>query len=178
MAWLDSQQERYKLYAVLLRIAETYGNLAIVRLNANNMSRMGGVFREFGIAMNDDFNTAKGLAVLFEAVRNLNRLMDSETEENAFEVRGSIEVLASDIVRITNMLGILSEIPAEYFEKKKNNAISETSIDAEKIEKMIQERTDARKSKDFATADRIRKELDDMNISIEDKAEGTVWKII
>ncbi len=165
-----------KLHAVLLRIADTYGNLGIVRLNANNMSKMGGVFKEFGIAMNDDFNTAKGLAILFEAVRNLNRLMDNETEENSFETKGSAEVLVSDIVRITNTLGLLSEIPYDYFEKKRSDALSESEIDPETIEKMIQERSDARKSKDFATADRIRKELEDMNIAIEDKAEGTVWK--
>lgn len=167
-----------KLYAVLLRIANTFGNLAIVRLNANNITKMGSVFREFGVAMNDDFNTAKGLAVLFEAVRNLNRLMDNEIEEDDFESKVAIEVLASDIVRITNTLGLLSEIPADYFEKKQSVAMSESAVDADTIEKMIQQRTEARKSKDFATADRIRKELEEMKVAIEDKAEGTVWKMM
>lgn len=167
-----------KIYAVFLRIAEIYGNLAIVRLNANSLVKSGDSFKEFCLAMNDDFNTAKGTAVLFESIRNLNRLLDNETEDNAFETRGAAEILASDIIRMTNILGLFSEVPYDYFEKKQNDAISEAEVDADTIEKMIQERTDARKSKDFSTADRIRKELEDMNIAIEDKAEGTVWKFI
>ncbi len=165
-----------KLYAAILRVSDHYGNLAMIRMNANNVARMGSSFKEFIEAMNDDFNTARGLAILFEALRNINRLMDNDTEEDAFETRISVETLAGDVVRMTNVLGLLSEVPSDYFDNKRNEALSEASVDAETIEKMLLERTEARKAKDFATADRIRQELDDMNIAIEDKPEGTIWK--
>ena len=128
--------------------------------------------------MQDDFNSAKGLAVMFEAVRKVNRLMDDVNDDNAFETRFQVEGLATDIVKIANNLGILSEIPSEYFEKKKQVALETATVSPEKIEAMIAERTAARKSKDFASADRIRKELEEMKVAIEDRPEGTIWKMM
>ena len=52
------------------------------------------------------------------------------------------------------------------------------SIDEATIENLIRERNEARKAKNFARADEIRQELTDMNIAIEDRAEGTIWNVI
>lgn len=167
-----------KLYALLDRISEHYGNLPIIRLNSNNRYRYGQVWKDFLASMEDDFNSAKGLAVMFEAVRKVNRLMDDVNDDNAFETRFQVEGLATDIVKIANNLGILSEIPSEYFEKKKQVSLETATVSPEKIEAMIAERTAARKSKDFASADRIRKELEEMKVAIEDRPEGTIWKMM
>ncbi len=167
-----------KLYALLLRVSDTYGNLPIIRLNSNNKARSGPVWKDFFAAMEDDFNTAKGLAVMFDAVRKTNRLLDDVTGETAFETKIQVEVLTTDIVKIANILGILSEIPMEYFERKQKDALESSAVDPEKIQKLIDERTAARKSKDFASADRIRKELEDMRVAIEDRPEGTIWKMM
>ncbi|MBU1172177.1 MAG: cysteine--tRNA ligase [Proteobacteria bacterium] len=167
-----------KLYGLLQRISDTYGNLPMVRLNSNNMSRYGEVWKEFFFSMEDDFNTARGLAVLFEAVRKVNRIMDDITDETAFETKYQVESIASDIVKIANIFGILTEIPYEYFDRKRSDALKSNTVDPETIETMIDQRTQARKNKDFATADRIRKELEDMKITIEDRADGTIWKVM
>ncbi|GAB6094171.1 cysteine--tRNA ligase [Desulfatiferula olefinivorans] len=167
-----------KLYSLLQRISDTYGNLPMIRLNANNMYRFGEVWKEFFQAMEDDFNTARGMAVMFEAVRKVNRLLDDLTEDTAFETKFQVEGISSDIVKIANIFGILTEIPYEYFERKRSEALDAGEVDSARIEDLIRQRTDARKSKDFATADRIRKELEDMNIAIEDRPGGTVWKVM
>jgi len=167
-----------KLYALLQRVADTYGNLALVRLNSNNMSRYGQIWKDFFAAMEDDFNTAKGLAVMFEAVRKTNRLMDEVNDDTAFDTKYQVEGLATDIVKIANTLGILKEIPMDYFEKKRQEALETTAVDPAKIESLIAQRADARKSKDFAAADRIRKELEEMRVVTEDRPEGTIWKMM
>ena len=55
--------------------------------------------------------------------------------------------------------------------------VTDTSVDAAWVEKMIQERADARTSKDWKRADEIRNELEKMNILLEDRPDGTVWKV-
>lgn len=167
-----------KLYALLLRISDLYGNLPMIRLNSNNMHRFGDVWKEFQKAMEDDFNTARGLAVMFEAARKVNRLLDEENDGNAFETRGQVEAISTDVVKIANILGLLTEIPSEYFKKKRQDALDANTVDSDKIEEMIKQRAEARKAKDYATADRIRKELEDMKIAIEDRADGTIWKVM
>lgn len=167
-----------KLYALLLRISEYYGNLPLIRLNSNNRYRYGQVWKDFLTAMEDDFNSAKGLAVMFETVRKVNRLMDDVTDDNAFETRFQVEGLATDIVKIANTLGILSEVPMDYFDKKKQVALETATVNPEKVEALISERTEARKSRDFSAADRIRKELEEMKVLIEDRPEGTIWKMM
>jgi cysteinyl-tRNA synthetase len=167
-----------KLYALLDRISETYGTLPMVRLTANNMARFGDTWREFVKAIEDDFNTARGMAAMFDAVRKVNRLLDDVNDDNAFETKFQVEGMAADVVKIANILGILAEIPYEYFETKRQEAMDAGGVDPERIEAMIKERTDARKSKDFVTADRIRKELEDMKILIEDRPDGTIWKVM
>jgi cysteinyl-tRNA synthetase len=167
-----------KLYALLQRVADTYGNLALIRLNSNNMSRYGQVWKDFFAAMEDDFNSAKGLAVMFEAVRKTNRLMDEINDDTAFDIKYQVEGLATDILKIANTLGILKEIPMDYFENKRQEALETATVDPAQIESLIAQRTAARKSKDFAMADKIRKELEEMRVAIEDRPEGTIWKMM
>jgi cysteinyl-tRNA synthetase len=167
-----------KLYGLLDRISDTYGNLPMVRLTSNNMARYGQVWKDFFSAMEDDFNSAKGMAVMFEAVRKVNRLLDEVNDDTAFETKIQVEGLSSDILKVANTLGILREIPSEYFEKKKMDALELSAVDPVKIEEMIARRTSARKSKNFAEADKIRKELEDMGVIIEDRPEGTLWKMM
>lgn len=167
-----------KLYALLLRVSDTYGNLPLVRLNSNNMSRYGQVWKDFFAAMEDDFNTAKGLAVMFEAVRKTNRLIDEVNDDTAFEIKYQVEGLATDILKIANTLGLLKEIPMDYFENKRQDALETATVDPVHVESLIAQRTAARKSKDFAMADKIRKDLEEMRVILEDKPEGTSWKMM
>ena len=65
----------------------------------------------------------------------------------------------------------------EYFAGKKASAVKKMSIDTQKVQRMIEDRNAARKDKNWKEADRIRDELLAMNIVLEDRPDGTVWKI-
>jgi len=127
--------------------------------------------------MNDDFNTARGTGVLFSAVRDINRLLDEKTGNLSAEVEKTVKSAQVDVLKIGSILGILSESPQIYFDNKKSFGLSKESIDPAEVDKMVKERFEARKAKDWEKADIIRKQLEDMNIKLEDGPEGTVWKI-
>ncbi len=133
----------------------------------------GALWNSFREAMDDDFNTARGIGIVFDAVRNLNRLLDERAPESEPELRSA----KADFQKIGNILGILQELPKQYFEKKKSRGLEKSAVDPETIDKLIAERLAARKSKNWARADEIRDFLAGHNIVLEDRPEGTVWKI-
>ena len=82
-----------------------------------------------------------------------------------------------EIVRIGGILGILTLDPREFFGKKQDKTLMSAQIDEVAVEKLIAERTAARKNKDWARADEIRDLLAAMDIVIEDRHDKTVWKV-
>ena len=163
-----------KIYTLLLRVEKSIGSAKDIE-PAN-------IYEKFCEAMDDDFNTARGIGIIFDSVRSINRMLDKNTagalDDNlSVEEKKEIGSAHADILRIGNVLGIITESPEAYFNKKKETALEDKSVDAEMIEEMIKKRFEARKAKDFETADSIRDKLDSLNITLEDSPEGTIWKV-
>lgn len=129
-------------------------------------------------SMDDDFNTAQGLGVLYDAVRAVNRSLDKAELSSDSMTQETITGNCLNLLKMGKILGILSESPETYFERKKEDVIEKQAIDTQTIEQIIKERNDARKSKDFKKADLLRGQLKKMNIDIEDRPDGTIWKVI
>ncbi|MBR1454569.1 MAG: class I tRNA ligase family protein, partial [Lachnospiraceae bacterium] len=111
--------------------------------------------------LDDDFNTSDAETQIYEIVRVVNQ----NVNENS-----SVEFLNASLLIITTLLNILGiDI---------NKTSQDSSIDESLIEKMINERTEAKKQKDFAKADEIRNKLLDMGIELEDTRQGVKWKKI
>lgn len=114
---------------------------------------------KFEEAMEDDFNTADAISAVFELVKFMNVNVDSSS---SFEyVDGIYAILKS----MADILGI---------ELMKKNDLGDDEV--AQIEELIAKRTEAKKAKDFATADAIRAKLLEMGIVIEDTREGVKWK--
>lgn len=111
---------------------------------------------KFEAAMEDDFNTADAVSALFEMVKLAN-VSAKEDSSAAF-----IREVKEEICRLCEVMGILTERKKEILD--------------EEIEKMIADRQQARKNKDFAQADAIRAKLLEMGIVLEDTREGVKWK--
>ena len=108
-------------------------------------------------AMDDDINTADAISIIFE----LARFSNTNVTENS-----SLEWAEKNLSLFNELTGVLNIIKAE----------DTASIDNEQIEKLIKDRVEAKKNKDFALADAIRDELKSMGIEIEDTRQGTKWK--
>ncbi|MCK7543242.1 cysteine--tRNA ligase [Marinobacter bryozoorum] len=119
---------------------------------------------QFYQAMDDDFNTAGAISVLHGVASELNQARRDGDD-------GRVAELAAVLVRLGAVLGILQQDPEAFFK-----AGVAGDLTAEQIEAMIQARADARKSKNFAEADRIRDELQEKGIILDDSREGTSWR--
>jgi cysteinyl-tRNA synthetase len=160
-----------KIYALLERIENKIG------VKPEPDVEPGECWQRFSDAMDDDFNSARGIGILFDTVRSINRLLDQNKNRVSPEIKKTARSYHADILKIGNILGILTEPPKIYFEKKQTRIIEQKSIDPEVIDQMIKQRDGARKAKNWEKADQIRNQLADMNIVLEDRAEGTIWKI-
>ena len=117
---------------------------------------------KFHNAMQDDFNTPSAISVLFEIARQVNSLKkDNEIEEAT--------KLASELYDLSSILGLLQQDPNDYFRDGIN--ISETQIQS-----LIDKRNKARAEKDFTLSDKIRDDLLEMGIALEDRNNETVWR--
>ncbi len=125
-------------------------------------SRVEEASRAFAEMIRADLNTAGALGVMFELVRTLNAAVD------AGEVgRADVPAIRDAFARFDKVLGIVSLRRREE---------EQSPVPVDEIDRLIQQRKDARRNRDFAAADRIRAELDEKGIVLEDTAAGTRWK--
>jgi len=134
----------------------------------------------FRAAMDDDFNTPEAMAVLFELAADANRCKSAMTS-------GLLKALGA-------ILGLLGQDPTEFLQGRTahgavrmepmeatgtgrtNVSTPTTAVSREQIEQMIAARAVAKKAKNYAEADRIRKELLAAGIILEDTSQGTTWR--
>ncbi len=109
-------------------------------------------------AMDDDFNTPEAVAVLFDLANEVNRNQSAEA--------------ANQLKALAGVLGLLQRDPQEFLQGE----ASEGGLDDAAINAQIEARIAAKKAKNFAEADRIRKELLEAGIVLEDGAAGTTWR--
>jgi cysteinyl-tRNA synthetase len=117
--------------------------------------------------MDDDFNTPRALALIFDEVRALNRLLDEKKSKGIRERCAALRVMC-------DTLGLLQP---GYFERKKVRFLTNSKIAPQEIDDLIARREQARQSKNWPEADRLRDELSGRGILLEDTAKGTVWKV-
>ncbi len=166
-----------KIYALLERIEKSPAGLPQMETDGAGES-LTEDWRRFCDAMNDDFNSALASGVLFEAVRGMNRRLD------AFEAAGGAKDSTDfyrgifDIIRMGRILGIMAEAPGVYHARRRELDMAVNTVDPEVIETLIREREDARGRRDFKKADQIREQLKAMNVVLEDRTDGTLWKFI
>jgi cysteinyl-tRNA synthetase len=115
--------------------------------------------------MDDDFNTPKAIAVLQELTRDVNTLLNSGKTIG----KAALEAIDQTYRDLGGqVLGIIPETDSS----DSGNGQREAGL----IQLLIQMRADARKAKNFQEGDRIRKELENLGVVLEDRADGTIWR--
>lgn len=128
-------------------------------LRGRNLSE-GSVVPEVRAALDDDLNTPLAYAALHELASLINKSTNAEEQDR----------LASDLKASAGLMGLLQQDPEVWFTGTECDGF------AAEIESLIAARNQARRDKDFAAADRIRDELIEKGVVLEDSAEGTQWK--
>ena len=121
--------------------------------------------------MDDDFNTGGATSDLFDLVRTINRYIDqNEIEQSASEQHLAALTIAVQILRdLSGILGI--------FSSPQKNEAGNDELTGQLMELMIALRAEARASKNFEIADRIRDGLAEIGVTIEDRKDGTGWRV-
>ncbi|MEW6660033.1 MAG: cysteine--tRNA ligase [Thermodesulfobacteriota bacterium] len=143
-------------------------------LTLEECARLGSLQGRFESAMADDLNTAQALGFFFEAVRLLNRLLEEQSSEPGYLT--ILFGLYRGLRKFGPILNLLQADPAEMVKSLRQKPL-DLQISPEEIEQLIAARTQARKDKDYAKADSIRKELLDKGILLEDTPQGTIWRV-
>ena len=144
--------------AALTRLYNSLRGLKLGKADMNDAH-----VERFNKAMDDDFNTPEALAVLFELANQINKLREQDVK-----AAGALGAL---LKKLANVIGLLESDPEVYLQGGVGG-----ELDAQQIEALIQQRLDARASKDWAEADRIRDELQAMGVQLEDKDGKTIWR--
>ncbi|AYW47665.1 cysteine--tRNA ligase [Tetragenococcus osmophilus] len=147
----------------LQRLKNTYEN-AVFRLNnATNsltddnekIAEVNQLINQFITAMDDDFNAANGITVVYELAKWVNRYIEQDTV--SYEV---LRFALDNFIELVAIFGI----------------VFEENLADEQVEQLIEERNQARKNKDFARSDEIRDQLKEQGIILEDTPQGTRWR--
>ena len=144
-----------RLANVLRRLRNANGESSKVKI----MQLSNRLEEEFGNALDDDLNISVALASLFDFVRDINNLLDSNviSKQEAAQVR-------SLLLEVDKVLGIVGNLEKE-------------AILPSEAQKLISEREKARKAKDWKTADVLRQQLKAMGVIVEDTPQGVSWRI-
>lgn len=146
---LTSAREALKGIDAMVRRADAAG------ISRDAADRDDEAIRAFKAAMDHDFGTPEAVATIFDLVRRANTAIDSKSEEAG--------ALALTALELANSLGLAVGVEAE------------AGSDVGDIEGLLAQREEAKKVKDYATADQIRDDLTARGITVEDTAEGPLW---
>ncbi|MDH5769137.1 MAG: cysteine--tRNA ligase [Nitrospirota bacterium] len=171
----ESSLDRY--YSTILRmnnfLEKDQGNGSSLNVEKTFEEKMSSFMEKFEEAMDDDFNTALALGYTFEFIRDVNKFLDDKP--SGVKAKELLQKTNEIFSKVTAVLNIFGRTPQEWYRSMmvtKKIGLSEKDI----IEK-IRERKEARQNKDWEKADAVRKELEEKGIILEDKKDGTDWKI-
>ena len=183
-ALAESEIALLRLYACLARLQEVLGQYpdfkpepsieCVVNLSLEECSRLGSVGARFEAAMDDDLNTAQALGYLFDAVRLVNRLLEEPSDHP-----GYITILWGvyrGLKDLGQVLNLLQADPEEMVKTLRQKAV-DLKISPAEIQRLIEARNQARLQKDWSRADAIRKQLSDLEVTLEDTPGGTIWRV-
>jgi cysteinyl-tRNA synthetase len=160
-----------RLHEAAARLEEALGGAVAER--GVGPESVSAVRDDFVAAMDDDLNSARAVGVLFEEVREINRLLDAGIADRAL-----LTAHQRTLVQLADVLGVLRSPAAAYIEAEKGRHLATSGVDVAEVERLIGERAAARQGRDFRRADEIRAELLARGIALKDSPEGTTWSVV
>ena len=160
----EAEKALERIYRALDAADEFMGDQEML---AFNMCQVDDYRQKFNEAMDDDLNTAKALGVVFDLVRAMNKAVTSGNLQEVAANYACLKIMGDE-------LNLWQREPKEFFRALGDTR--EVALSAEEIESLIAARNEARASKNWGEADRIRNELADKGVILEDKAGVTTWK--
>ena len=173
-----AESHLYYFYNTIIKMEEfinTYNGNKNAEGLENDISKE--IEAKFIEVMDDDFNTTAAISNLYNIFKYVNNSMKSANKSNREKVANTCAKILEEVKKVYGILGLFKQNPIEFTKEMKEKYVSELGIEVSRIEVKITERLEAKKNKNFELADKIREELDNMGILLNDTKEGTVWDI-
>ena len=127
--------------------------------------------------MDDDFNTTSAIAQLHVYFKYINNLFKIAKKNNRQQIANTLAKILEEIKEVYGILGFFEQEPKRFVQEMKEKYLKKIGLETTYILDEISKRSEAKKSKDFELADKIRTELDEKGIILNDTVNGTVWDI-
>ena len=126
-------------------------------------------------AFNDDFATPKAFAIFFAVIKEFSAIVQGECspEEKAYCAEQILEFFKN----YGQMMSLFQENPEEFLKALDDHILKQKNISRSDIDKMVTQRDEARKAKDFKTSDELRDKLQSLGIKVKDSPKGTTWEL-
>lgn len=128
-------------------------------------------------AMDDDFNTSIAISELFDTFKYINNQLNIINKENKKYIVNNLLKIIEKIKELYNIIGLFTHDEYEYLEDYKIRKLNALNITESEIQEKIIERNEYKMNKDFSNADRIRNDLLNKGIVLNDTREGTSWNV-
>jgi cysteinyl-tRNA synthetase len=132
--------------------------------------------QEIATALNDDFNTPRMFAQIFEVVRFLNSQI-KRGQKVTSELYSVAKKFTDWMREQGRLLSLLQLEPDEFLKELDNLLLNKKGLKREEVEELVQKRISARQNKDFKTSDEVRDQLAKMGIAVSDTPQGTFWEV-
>lgn len=165
----EASSALHRIYIFLDEAAHLTGSKKGKNLKQEIGNMKSHFIKEFEESMNDDFNTPKAVAAIFEIVRMGNTIIAGKPDTESAEHLKEVSCYIFDIV--SKVLGIINHSADEWYK-------SNLKIPVQEVEALILKRAEARKNKDFALADSVRAELTEKGVEIIDTLDGTRFRTL
>lgn len=136
-----------------------------------------GIDENFREAVQDNFNTAVVLANFSDLFTEINTFITAPKSKMKQKTY-TLQLFREEFAKVAKVLGIFDEDPETFINEFKQRFINEHDLSLAEIQEKIAARTEAKKDRDFETADRIREQLKEQKIMIQDTPQGVEWDVI
>lgn len=136
-----------------------------------------GIREGFREAVMDNFNTARALANFSELFTQVNTFL-STPKPKMKQKANTLRLFREEFKKVANVLGIFNEDPGVFIKEFKRRFLTEHNILDAEIDEKIAARAEAKKNKDYETADKIREQLKERKIMIQDTPQGVEWDVM
>jgi len=165
----------YTTISAMEKYIKDYKNDAILDIREDDISEK--IVSDFVEDMDDDFNTVAAISNLHSIFKYVNNIIKTAKKGDRVKTANTIQKILKNLQEVYGIIGLFKQNPQEFIIELKTKYVHNLEINEEFIETKIKERAEAKKDKNFDTADSIRAELDEKGIILMDTVDGTKWDV-
>jgi cysteinyl-tRNA synthetase len=146
-------------------------------LNDKDSNKLISLEQRFQQAMDNDFNSAQAIGHLFDTAKIINKVIGKFKPSQSPTDLLLLKKSTTTLIKLAQIMGLLIEPPQEFLHNRKQSILKDIDIDEASINQLIQQRYQARQTKNWELSDQIRDKLLEHNIELKDGPDGTTWTV-